>query len=432
MASSPHNLSQRGVISKTPVRDDLDEFFTAWGDPYDPNDNTEGYLVLLVAENKLSWEMLKRKIESESKGRQIEDWVAGYGDFRGEVRFRAALSKMMEESFVKVPVDKDSLMVQAGCGAILDSLAWCLGEEGDSCICPAPLYPAFSNDFWARARIHLHVAQTFHPDYALTEEVLDKAFDECLAAGRPAKMLLLCNPCNPLGTIYGEHTLRMCLEWVEKKNIHLISDEIYALSIFPGESFTSVAQVAREKYPERGDMYLGPNIHLTYGFSKDWAMSGIRTGVLMSHNQDLIAAASNLSCFMAMSSYTQWLWTGILEDSDFVAEYIKTNQAKLFQCYGALEEALGAIGVHLTRCQGTLMAWADFRKHLRTASWDAELELWKELFSTSRILLTTGKSCRSSEPGFFRICYAWPAVTEEDPTVAMKELKARLIKHFKA
>ena len=117
--------------------------------------------------------------------------------------------------------------------------------------------------------------------------------------------------------------------------------------------------------------------------------------------------------------------------SEFVAGYIKTNQAKLLQCYRALEDALSVIGVGLTRCQGTLMAWADFRRHLRTATWDAELELWRDLFSTSRILLTTGKSCSSNEPGFFRICYAWPAVTDDDPTVAMKELKARLLTHFK-
>ena len=229
----------------------------------------------------------------------------GYGDFRGEDRFRAALANMMQATFVQAPVDKDALMVQAGCGAILDSLAWCLGEEGQSCICPAPLYPAFVNDFYARARVHLHMAQTFHPEYALTEEILEQAFDECQAAGKPAKMLLLCNPCNPLGLIYDQQTIQMCLKWVEKKGIHLISDEIYANSIFPGESFKSVAKVAQEMYPERGDMYLGKHIHMTYGFSKDWAMSGIRAGVLMSHNKELIAAASNLSCFMAMSSYVQ-------------------------------------------------------------------------------------------------------------------------------
>ncbi len=50
-------LSQRGIVSKTPVRDDLEEFFTAWSDPYHPESNRDGYLVLLVAENKLCWEV---------------------------------------------------------------------------------------------------------------------------------------------------------------------------------------------------------------------------------------------------------------------------------------------------------------------------------------------------------------------------------------
>ena len=113
-------LSQRGVVSMTPVRDDLEEFFAAWSDPYHPCNNPEGYLVLLVAENKLAWDMLKRKLDSDSQQKRVEKWVAGYGDFRGEERFRAALSKMMENTFVKAPVDKECVMVQAGCGAVLD------------------------------------------------------------------------------------------------------------------------------------------------------------------------------------------------------------------------------------------------------------------------------------------------------------------------
>jgi len=45
---------------------------------------------------------------------------------------------------------------------------------------------------------------------------------------------------------------------------------------------------------------------------------------------------------------------------------------------------------------------------------------------------TTDIVTRHSVPGFFRICYAWPAVTEDDPTIAMRELKSRLLKHFEA
>jgi hypothetical protein len=48
----------------------------------------------------------------------------------------------------------------------------------------------------------------------------------------------------------------------------------------------------------------------------------------------------------------------------------------------------------------------------------------------ARAYIYVGKSCHSVEPGFFRICYAWPAVTADDATVAMRELKTRLVRHF--
>ncbi len=53
--------------------------------------------MLLVAENKLSWDMLRQRLDAATAaGNQIPSWVAGYGDFRGQERFRAALARMME------------------------------------------------------------------------------------------------------------------------------------------------------------------------------------------------------------------------------------------------------------------------------------------------------------------------------------------------
>ena len=126
-ALSPSAPLAPAPSTQTPVRDDLEEFFTAWSNPYEPATNPEGYLVLLVAENKLSWDMLRRRLDAAAaEGKQLPAWVAGYNDFRGEERFRAALARMMETTFVHAPVDKDCVLVQAGCSAILDSLAWCV------------------------------------------------------------------------------------------------------------------------------------------------------------------------------------------------------------------------------------------------------------------------------------------------------------------
>jgi hypothetical protein len=113
MAESLVPLSERGRIAIKPGRDDLEQFMTGLSDPYHPIDNKKGYLVLLVAENKLSVKMLLDKIQSVCRNEQIPSWVSGYGDFRGEMKFREALSSMMQDTFVQAPVDKNCLVVQA-------------------------------------------------------------------------------------------------------------------------------------------------------------------------------------------------------------------------------------------------------------------------------------------------------------------------------
>lgn len=37
----------------------------------------------------------------------------------------------------------------AGCSALLDNLFWCICDEGDGILIPAPYYPAFDNDLQA-------------------------------------------------------------------------------------------------------------------------------------------------------------------------------------------------------------------------------------------------------------------------------------------
>lgn len=244
------------------------------------------------------------------------------------------------------------------------------------------------------------------------------------------KLLLLCNPCNPNGVIYSEDTLKMCIQWAACHDIHIICDEIYGNSTYTfAEGFSSIAKVCRDLNPTV-ELYMGNNVHVAYGFSKDFGLSGMRVGVLFTHNKTLLSAVENLSYFQAVSNDTQFLLTKVLQDKEFVQEFVSENRRRLTAAYHGLEDAMAAIGVPLTPAQGSLMAWADFRRYLKEDTWDAEQELWMELFESSRVLFTTGSSCQSEVPGFFRICFAWPAASEEDPAIAMKELKKRLVAKF--
>lgn len=92
------------------------------------------------------------------------------------------------------------------------------------------------------------------PSGVPNEEALEAAYSSALARGSPPKALLLTNPSNPSGEVYSAAQLRLLLRWAVAKDLHVIADEIYALSVCPegegeehedkdGNKFESVASV---------------------------------------------------------------------------------------------------------------------------------------------------------------------------------------------
>lgn len=94
--------------------------------------------------------------------------------------------------------------------------------------------------------------------------IYESALVAAQSAGKSIKAILICNPHNPLGRTYPASTLRALLDLASRFNVHLISDEIYALSMFPVagrefEKFTSVLGLETN----RPDL-----VHVLYGMSK--------------------------------------------------------------------------------------------------------------------------------------------------------------------
>lgn len=58
----------------------------------------------------------------------MPNWVSKYADFTGHVDFKDALAKIMQKYWLKKKVDIDHIAIQAGCGAILESLFWLLAD----------------------------------------------------------------------------------------------------------------------------------------------------------------------------------------------------------------------------------------------------------------------------------------------------------------
>ena len=95
----------------------------------------------------------------------------------------------------------------------------------------------------------------------------EKAILRATNDGIKIKALLLCNPHNPLGRCYTADALKACMALCNKYGIHLISDEIYALSVFEIEGSTRTPFTSVLSIDPRG-LLRTDQVHVLYGMSK--------------------------------------------------------------------------------------------------------------------------------------------------------------------
>jgi aspartate/methionine/tyrosine aminotransferase len=209
----PSSLSERAQEIK-PLRGDLAVFTAGIMDPYHPTENKDGYLVMLVAENKLMHSELAAKVQGvSSSGSSMPQWVFDYGDLGGQADFKASVAKVMQR-WIKPHVNPYNLRFQAGAGSILDCLAFGLANPDDGVLVAGPNYPAFTSDFGLKSNVRLHVAGTrASNNYEPTVQEVDDAFERSMAAGNPPKILIICQPNNPTGAIYSPEAMRVQIIW---------------------------------------------------------------------------------------------------------------------------------------------------------------------------------------------------------------------------
>lgn len=137
---------------------------------------------------------------------------------------------------------------------------------------------------------------SFHGDDQFSPDAVtryEEAFLQARETGVTARALLICNPHNPLGRCYPRETLEALLQFCQKYQLHLISDEVYALSVYDDADSTDgfVSVLSIDPVPLGVDPAL---IHVLYGMSKDFAASGLRLGCLISRNERFLQAVLSM------------------------------------------------------------------------------------------------------------------------------------------
>lgn len=111
---------------------------------------------------------------------------------------------------------------------------------GDAVLVPAPVYGPFYHAVTSRNRVLRRIPLIGpepgedHP-WRLDLESLDRAMET-------ARLLLLCQPHNPLGRVWSEAELEALLELAERHDVLVVSDEIHGDLVLDGRPFPSLAR----------------------------------------------------------------------------------------------------------------------------------------------------------------------------------------------
>jgi len=396
-----NTLSLRGQkAAVTPLRIDFDLFFEATYNAYHPVDNPDGAFPLNTAENKLSWPILKEKLESIAREKSIPDWVPNYTSYLGHQSFRESAVRFVSKHIAGCAVAPQHLGLSSGATGIIELSTWILAEPGEVAVFPAPCYPVYRQDIGIKADIerydlltHNSLKEIFH-EPALTIAHLKKGKRDIEKQGKKFKILVITNPDNPTGGLYSIERLQEIAAWCIQEHIHLIVNEIYGLSLIN----TNHSDIQAD-YPQQRSFrsFLGvmqklksPYLHWWYALSKDFGISGFRVGMVCSFNLLFLQAFENINAPHLISNHTQWLIKEMLEDDAFIDHYIGLNQKNMTDSYALVIQYLKKLKIPYVPSRGSLFIWIDLSEFMDTPIQDGEMEFWKTLYQQTGVLLTPG------------------------------------------
>ena len=309
----------------------------------------------------------------------LEDGNTKYTRGPGSIELCEAVAEYLEQHHRIIASAEDIVVTPGAKQALLYSFM-ITTMPGDEAILLAPSWASYEPmlEFIGAVPVHVPVnMENFHPDLdgirnAITERT---------------RMILINSPCNPTGAVFTPEEMSEIVQIAVDNDLWIVSDEIYARMVWVDWPHVSPATL-----PGGRERTIVIN-----GWSKSWAMTGMRVGFLTGPAEAVRAAkksqansASHIPTFLMEAARVALSCEESVEK--FNREYLKRREI--------MQKGLSSIpGIRVPEPEGAFYVFADISgtgmSDIEFA--DGALEAGVQLIPAS--LITGGD-------GFVRISYA--------------------------
>ena len=183
--------------------------------------------------------------------------VPGYADLR-----EAVVAKLKNENGLDYKVSE--ILVSNGAKQAVCNVVMALVDEGEEVIIPAPYWVSYPQMALLAGGVPVHIPAGFEQNFKITPEQLEAAI------APKTRLLILCSPSNPTGSVYSKAELEALANVLRKHpEVYVLADEIYEHINYVGKH-ESIAQ-----FPGMKEQTIIIN-----GVSKAYAMTGWRIGYM--------------------------------------------------------------------------------------------------------------------------------------------------------
>ena len=291
-----------------------------------------------------------------------------------------------------IQMKREEMLFATGVMPAITSIIRSFSSIGDKVLIQSPVYHVFfyvieNNDREVIENELIYENNIYHIDFEDLEEKL---------ALEDTKLMLLCNPHNPIGKIWDRESLEKIGRLCKKHDVILVSDEIHCDLTNPGLKYVPFSSL---------DEDIVENSIITIAPSKTFNIAGLQSSMVYTVNEEFYSKIQNqltwdfssganvfaidsvIAAYNESEDWLEELREYLFENKQTVLEYVRKNIPSLY----------------IVPSQATYLLWLDCSAFTSDSKKFAD-----EIRSKSGLFLSNGAQYGESGKSFLRMNIACP------------------------